>query len=251
MGLKYEASELIPLTDLSNRSLKAVQLSNGNKSASVLVAHSVALGKPMEQHATSAGYSVTTTTGWSVEISRSWDFRWMRKISMLHAPVRQPGRCVGRGRPTTQIPSAHAVFLLPPLHIKLGHIKTIVKALDKGSRGLSREKTKAWMFNGPQLRGHSIWWIIEFQWTLAWLALWSIVVNFLGNHRGPARVSEDYRWAEGEFLPTRCTGASDLGSHLDYFPENCRERFPKDIRGMENCCHGRWDVNFLGDCCRC
>ena len=45
-----------------------------------------------------------------------------------------------------------------------------------------------------------------------------------------------------------------LRSHLDYFPENCGnfseqqgERFYQDLRGMEECYQGRWDVKFLAD----
>lgn len=53
-------------------------------------------------------------------------------------------------------------IILPPLHIKLGLMKQFVKALDKDSscfkfistkmQGLSIEKIKAGIFDGPQIR---------------------------------------------------------------------------------------------------
>jgi hypothetical protein len=53
-------------------------------------------------------------------------------------------------------------IILPPLHIKLGLIKQFVKALNKGGLcieyiahklpGLTMEKLKAGIFDGPQIR---------------------------------------------------------------------------------------------------
>ena len=49
-----------------------------------------------------------------------------------------------------------------------------------------------------------------------------------------------------------------LNSHLDYFPENCRdsseeqgERYHQDICMMEERYQGRWDINMLADYCWC
>jgi hypothetical protein len=76
----------------------------------------------------------------------------------------------------------------------------------------------------------------------AWLALKSIIKNFLSNHRSP-----EYEHAVEELLQSyQALGARMsikmhfLSSHLDYFPQNCGdyseeqgERFHRDIRVME------------------
>ncbi|KAJ4439665.1 hypothetical protein ANN_07793 [Periplaneta americana] len=76
----------------------------------------------------------------------------------------------------------------------------------------------------------------------AWLALKSIIKNFLGNHKSP-----EYEQAVEELLRSyQALGARMSikialpNLHLDYFPENCGdyseeqgERFHRDIRVME------------------
>jgi hypothetical protein len=48
-----------------------------------------------------------------------------------------------------------------------------------------------------------------------------------------------------------------LASHLDYFPPNLGavseeqgERFHQDLKDVERCYQGRWDVNMMADYCR-
>ena len=88
-------------------------------------------------------------------------------------------------------------ILFPPLHIKLGLIKQFTKALDKDGGcfaylchafpGLTTEKLKAGIFDGPQLRK-----LIrdpEFENSMnkveleAWKAFVLVVKNFLGNNK--------------------------------------------------------------------
>ena len=109
-------------------------------------------------------------------------------------------------------PSSHKVqsrplvdsqkILLSPLHIKLGLMKNFVKALDREGRGfaflgqkfprVSREKMKAGILDGPQIR--ELMKDTRFEECLgqcelsAWLAFKSITTNFLGNHRSPEYV---------------------------------------------------------------
>ena len=94
----------------------------------------------------------------------------------------------------------------------------------------------------------------------AWGSLKSVITNFLGNNR-----CEEYKKEVNEFLKNfQKLGARMsvklhfLRSHLDHFPESCGdlseeqgERFDQDIRVMEECYQGRWDVNFLADYCWC
>ena len=91
----------------------------------------------------------------------------------------------------------------PPLHIKLGLMKQFVKALDKTGQcfqyillafpGLSNEKLKAGIFDGPQIRK-----LIKdpnFQHSMneiklaSWLSFVEVVQSFLGN--GKADNSKD------------------------------------------------------------
>ena len=83
----------------------------------------------------------------------------------------------------------------------------------------------------------------------AWLALKSVVVNFLGNHR-----SSEYQNMIDKLLEnSRKLGARMSvkmqfpRSHLDYFPENCGdfskeqgEVFHQDLHGMEERYKGQW-----------
>ena len=92
----------------------------------------------------------------------------------------------------------------------------------------------------------------------AWLALKSVFVNFLGNHK-----SSEYQKLVDELMEKfRKLGARMsvklhfLRSHLDYFPKYCGdfseeqgERFHPDLRGMEERYQGLWDVKFLADYC--
>ena len=84
-------------------------------------------------------------------------------------------------------------IILPPLHIKLGLMKQFVEALDfQGDcfkyicytvPGLSEEKLKAGIFNGPQIRhlmkDSSFVASMNFKETQAWKALTEVIKNFL------------------------------------------------------------------------
>ena len=91
----------------------------------------------------------------------------------------------------------HDRIVFPTLHIKLGLMKQFVKALDKDGEwfqyirkafpGLSMEKLKAGIFDGPQIRQ-----LIKdenFQYSMnevesaVWSAFVEVVKGFLGNHK--------------------------------------------------------------------
>ena len=88
-------------------------------------------------------------------------------------------------------------ILFPPLHIKLGLIKQFTRALDKDGScftdmcrtfpGLTLEKLKAGIFDGPQLRQlirdpefEKSMNLVELE---AWKSSVEVVQNFLGNHK--------------------------------------------------------------------
>ena len=163
-------------------------------------------------------------------------------------------------------------ILVPPLHIKLGLIKQLTKALDKDDScfsylchvfpGLSIAKLKGGIFDGPQVRQ-----LIrdpEFEKSMtkleleAWKAFVVVVKNFLGNNK-----ASNYE----ELIINMLYAFKSLGcnmsikmhylfSHIDRFPENLGamsdeqgERFHQDIKEMETRYQGRWDAAMMADYC--
>eukprot|EP00795_Rhopilema_esculentum_P009945 gene9945-18558_t len=126
-------------------------------------------------------------------------------------------------------------ILFPPLHIKLGLIKQFTKALDKDGScfqylcqafpGLTIEKLKAGIFEGPQIRQ-----LIrdpEFENSMskmeheAWKTFVHVVKNFLGNNK--ARNKELVNKMLIAYKNLGCNMSIKmhyLFSHLDWFPEN-------------------------------
>ena len=88
-------------------------------------------------------------------------------------------------------------IIFPPLHIKLGLMKQYVKALNKEGQcfqylrasfpGLSEEKLKAGIFDGPQIRKMIN--DLNFSGSMnitekeAWFAFVDVLKNFLGNNK--------------------------------------------------------------------
>ena len=126
--------------------------------------------------------------------------------------------------------------ILPPLHIKLGLMKQFVKALDEHGDcfnyivqkfpGLSKEKTKTEIFDGPQIRkllqdqaftSHMT--AVE---SAAWCSYVSVVREFLGNTKASNyRCLVDVMLRNFQALSSRMRIKFHyLFSHLDYFPEN-------------------------------
>ena len=178
-------------------------------------------------------------------------------------------------------------ILLPPLHIKLDLIKQYTKALDKDGDGLMKqftkaldkdgdcftylcqdfpgltmEKVKAGIFDGPQIRQ-----LIrdpEFENSMnkveleAWKAFVLVMKNFHGKNK-----ARNY----AEFVNNMLTAFRNLGynmsvrmhylfSNMDRFPENLGsmsdeqgERFHQDLKKMETRYQGRWDAVMIADYC--
>ena len=163
-------------------------------------------------------------------------------------------------------------IIFPPLHIKLGLMKQFVKALDKSGRcfdyicsafpGLSIEKKKAGVFDGPQirqlLRDASFTSSMSPVEARAWKGFSNVVKDFLGNKK-----ADNYKELVSELLSSfqhlGCNMSIKvhyLKSHLDSFPENLGsvsdeqgERFHQDIKVMECRYQGRWDTHMMADYC--
>ena len=165
-------------------------------------------------------------------------------------------------------------IILPPLHTKLGLMKQFVKALDKHGDcfnyivkkfpGLSMEKMKAGIFDGPQIRkliqDQAITSNMTAVESAAWCSYVSVVQEFLGNTK-----ASNYWYLVDVMLRNFQALGSRMGiklhylpvfSHLDYFPENLghvseeqRERFHQDNKMVEERCQGRWDAHTMSDYC--
>ena len=153
-------------------------------------------------------------------------------------------------------------IILPPLHIKLGLMKQFVKALDKHGDcfnyivkkfpGLSIEKMKAGIFDGPQIRklipDQAFTSHMTAVQSAAWCSYVSVEREFLGNTK-----ASNYRYLVDVMLRNFQALGSRMSiklyclfSHLDYFPENLGDvsveqgkRFHQDIKMMEERYQGR------------
>ena len=127
-------------------------------------------------------------------------------------------------------------IILPPLHMKLGLMKQYVKAWNKDSAclkylcdffpGLSTEKLKARISNGPQIRQLIVSSNFTEHMNDSELAAWSsyamVLKNFLGNDE-----SEDYVELVACMLNNFKELVANISikvhyrhSHLERFPEN-------------------------------
>ena len=163
-------------------------------------------------------------------------------------------------------------IILPPLHIKLGMMKQLVKALDKHDDcfnyivkkfpGLSMEKMKAGIFDGPQIRKLIQHQAFTSHMTAVESAVWcsyvSVVREFLRNTKASIyRYLVDVMLRNFQALGSRMSVKLHyLFSHLDYFPENLGnvseeqgKRFHQDIKMMQETYQGRWDAQMMSDYC--
>ena len=163
-------------------------------------------------------------------------------------------------------------IILPPLNIKLGLIKQLVKALDKDGEcfkyicrsfpGLSIEKLKAGIFDGSDIR--KLMQDENFILSMnpleadAWRGFVGVVQNFLGNRRA-ANIEEVVQNMLDAYQCLRANMSIKvhfLHNHLNRFPTNCGdvsddqgESFHQDIKEMETRYQGRWDARMMADYC--
>ena len=153
-------------------------------------------------------------------------------------------------------------------------MKQFVKALDNNGGsfkyscrffpGLSLEKLKAGIFDGPQIRKL----ISNPNFTKnmtdvelsAWSSFVSLVKNFLGNHKALNYVQlvENMLTKYQEMGANMSIKVHFLHGYLDRFPENLGdfseeqgEKFHQDIKVMEERYQGRSDRHMMADYCWC
>ena len=291
-GIEHDAHEWRLFIDASKCSIKAVLLHNGNVHPSVPVAYSVTMRETYQnlneilecihyvEHkwAICADFKVIAIlTGLQPGYTKYccficlWDSRnRAQHYTRKDWPVRHvdiPG--------TSNIANFPLVdrqnVILPPLHIKLGLIKQLVKALDKESAAfkyliqkfpaLSEAKVKEGVFVGPDIR-HLLN-DDNFEQTLdnlqlaAWKAFRSICKDFLGNHRSPNYMDTVQELQSYEALGCKMSlKVHFLMSHMDFFPDNMGsvsdehgERFHQDVSVMEKRYKKKWSPAMLADFC--
>jgi len=294
MGLpEYNPDEWRLFIDSSKRSLKYVLHHNGNKFACVPIGHSVIV----KEHYLNVKMVLQklryTEHNWAICVdfkminfllgqqggytkhpcflcywdSHATDQHWVKK----DWPTRED-RAVGDKNIKNEPLVNRDHIILPPLHIRLGLMKQFVKALDKDGDcfnyiaktfpGLSMEKLKAGIFDGPQIRKLMQDETFTARMTVAGRAAWfsyvSVIREFLGNTKASNyRNLVDVMLQNFQALGARMSiKLHYLFSHLDYFPENPGdvseeqgERFHQDIRTMEERYQGRWDSHMTADYC--
>jgi hypothetical protein len=292
-GIPYDPQDWRLFIDSSKSSIKAVILHNGNLHPSVPVAYSTTMRETYEnlkeilqcihyddhKWAICADFKVIAIlTGLQAGYTKYccflclWDSRnRAQHYTKKDWPMRDvdiPG--------TSNISHLTLVdrqkVILPPLHIKLGLMKQLVKTFDKESAAfkylitkfpaLSQAKIKEGIFVGPQIRQLQNDDIFEESMSslqlTAWKAFRGVCEGFLGNHRSP-----DYTDLVAELL--RCYASLGcnmslkvhfLMSHLPFFPENMGsvsdehgERFHQDVAVMEKRYKGKWSPAMLADFC--
>lgn len=258
MGLReYKSTDWRLFIDSCKRSLKCVLLHNGNRFASIPIAHSTKLKEEYQNIRLVLQKINYYEHQWSVCVDLKmvnfllgqqsgytkypcficlWDSRakqvhWEQNVWPLRESL-----TVGKANVINESLLSREKIILPPLHIKLGMMKQFVKALDKDGEcfkyicktfpKLSMEKLKAGIFDGPQIRTLmkdanfiKVMTAVEVE---AWKGLVSVVENFLGNHKAP-----NYTEIVQQMLESfRILGANMsiklhfLHSHLDRFPNN-------------------------------
>jgi hypothetical protein len=290
----HVASEWRLFIDASKKSLKAVLLDIGNLRPSIPIAHSVHLKESYDNIAVilkAIGYDLykwklcgdLKVIGMLMGLQGGytkhccflclWDSRARDDHYKKHEWPPRINYSIGIDNLKNPPLVNSADIFLPPLHIKLGLIKNLVKRMAKtnsiGFRFLvskfpkiSCAKLREGIFVGPQIR--QIMLDEEFIKCLdeneleAWNAFKWICENFLGNNKSPDFVSGVQKLLDA-YHNLGCLMSLKLHflhSHLAFFPDNLGavsdeqgERFHQDIQMMEDRYQGFWSASMLADYC--
>ncbi|XP_073532722.1 uncharacterized protein [Phyllobates terribilis] len=217
MGLQvYRPEDWRLFIDSSKRSLKCVLLNNGNQCASLPVAHSTKLVEQYKNVKMVLEKLCYHEHSWLICVDlKMVNFllgqqsgytkypcficMWDSRAKHQHwEKVDWPPRdtlTVGASNIVNEPLVDWEKIILPPLHIKLGLMKQFVKALDgncfmyicRSFPGLSSEKLKAGIFDGPQIRklikDSNFPKEMNDMEAAAWCSFVLVVKNFLGNKK--------------------------------------------------------------------
>jgi len=291
LRVNYEPNEWRLFIDSSKRSLKGVLLHNGNNLSSIPVAYSVNLKENydnLERVLNKLNYKEHNWTicgdfkvigillGQQQGNTKypcyicEWDSRdrenhWTRQ----EWPRRTNWKPLSMNIMRNSLVNPDKI-LLPPLHIKLGLMKQLTKALDKSGNcfqylttkfpSLTNSKIKEGIFNGPQIR--ELFKDVLFEDCMniqekgAWVGFKEVVNNFLGNKKSECHVEIVTNMLR-KYEVLGCNMSLKLHflhSHLDHFPANLGavseeqgERFHQDIQKMESRYQGKSSIAMLSD----
>ena len=254
LGTTYEPSDWRLFIDSSKRSLKAVLLHNGNTFASIPLAHSIHMKESYENmeilltklkyhdHAWKVCVDIKVLNMLQGQQSGYIKFRclfceWDSRDKKNHWVKRKwptrVSRTLGQKNITNPALVESSKVILPPLHIKLGLMKQVVKALDKQGLclkyisekfpHLSAEKVREGVFIGPQIRMliNDELFITKMNDTEknAWQSFKDVVSNFLGNKKSPNyQTIVEQMLTNFQTLGCRMSGKSPLFAfHFDFF----------------------------------
>ena len=284
---QYESKDWRLFIDSSKQSLKCVLLHNGNQFASVPIAHSTTL--KVKYVLEKIGYDqhkwficvdlkmVNFLSGKQSSFTKylcflcMWDSRDCTQHYKKDWPLREE-LVPSKERNVINDPQVDRQNTLPTAAHQARLNQVVPKALDKDGDyftylcqdfpGLTMEKLKAGIFNGPQIRQ-----LIrdpEFENSMnevkleAWKAFVLVVKNFLGNNkvRNYAELVNNMLTAFRNLGCNMSVKMHYLFSHMDLFPENLGsvsdeqgKRFHQDLKEMETRYQGRWDAVMMADYC--
>lgn len=256
-NVNYDVKEWRLFIDASKQSLKAVLLHNGNKFASVPVAHSVHLKERYENlnmillklkykdhEWTICGdlKVISMLLGQQGGYTKypcflcEWDSRNKAQHWIQKEWTRRSGFEIGIKNVVRENLVDPNNVLLPPLHIKLGVMKQFVKALSKEGDcfkylrdkfpALSEAKIKEGVFVGPDIRklmkDPQFETKMNVKEKVAWVSFKEVVSKFLGNNKDPnfKAIVENMLQNMKELGCSMSLKLHFLHSHLDFFPEN-------------------------------
>ena len=247
MGLSaYRSNDWRLFINSSKRSLKCVLLHNGNQYGSIPIGHSVTLKENYENFK-----FVLERLKYCVHQCLICVDLKIVKFLLEQQGGHTKYPCFLCYWDSTVNPLVDRKNItLPPLHIKLGLMKQFVKAFDCSGDcfgyicsifpGLSYEKKKPGIFDGPQIRTVTTMTVVE---AGAWKAFSKVVHNFLGNKRADNYIElmEELLLSLQDLGCRMSIKVHNLHSHLSEFSANLGdvseeqgERFHQDVKVMED-----------------
>lgn len=293
-SISYKAEEWRLFMDSTTKNFKAILLNNGNKYAPIPVAHSTVLNEKYEDLKfvlEKLNYNehqwllcgdlkiITILLGQQSGFTKypcflcEWDSRAREQHYVKYDwPARNILEIGSKNNLKKNLLPVEKI-LLPPLHIKLGLIKQLVKAmkaknsvafayLSEKFPKLSDAKINEGVFNGPQIR--ALFNDEHFEELMtdtekeAWQSFKEISTSFLGNKKTLEYKNLAKRLVTA-YQKMNCLmnlKLHFLDSHIDYFPDNLGdlseehgERMHQDLKDVEKRWQGVCEVNMLADYC--
>ena len=234
--------------DSGKNTLKAVLLHNGNQFLSVPVAHAYGMNESYETMKillSAVNYGIYQ---WSICADLKvialvlglqtghtknmcflclWDSRADEKHYLQNVWPPRPSNTTGKFNCVHEQLVDPQKILLPPLHLKLGLVKTFIKAMNPANTGfqylirkfknvVSEAKLRAGILNGLEIRSliddNEFLKVLTLKEKSAWLAFVDVARNFLGMHR-----AENYKDIVHRMLLSYCALQVRMSLKIHFF----------------------------------